>query len=764
MSVLVNEFPHRPNVQMTNPSAIMTMDKGKRRLRFTFKRRRTVAMYVTFPKDGGVRIHNGREGAFAPSALCDIVYEDMDAHTFRMTGNGTSAIVRSTPEAWSIEICDRTGEIKTALSAECGPWSDSRFRIGLDIDEEPALYRFFWPIAEQEEFYGFGERWNSLRQHRNRLIMWNCDILSTSGVYSDLSDDNCDKTQSYKNIPLIHSTRNYSMFFNTYLPIAFDMGYSDPGVIKSEIYGTQLDLYVWTKTPADNLISYHKLTGTPFIPPKWAFDYWLGGAAAYWNRPDQSHAWRNYKEVLDRYEENKIRITEAYVENSPTEEILGGFRDRGIRSFMWTNSCLVPFGESELDYDDYRVRKASDPAKIMKHEYIDFTSPMSRDVICDKFDKLWDMGVCGEMVDFGDSMPEDSVCCNGKTGTEMHNEYAYWYGRRMHEAFAERLGDDFILFERAVCAGSHHYTASFGGDSYSSFLGLKRSVWEMLSAAASGISIWGSDIGGFMLRDWMAQEGAKFEELYIRWVQFGTFSPLMRDHSCHGKHHPWTNGERGLRNFKYYYTLRLKLLDAIYSAARKSGVCGGTVVDCMAVAYGMSPSVDLQYMFCQELLVRPIVELGQRQAHVVFPEDGFCSLYDGVCYEAGEQEVEAPLGRIPVFVKPGAVLPYNEYPEAVIPTWEKNQYQEAVLLTAPRYDRKAEIYTDEDKWVFQSMVEAEGYQVMADKPCPRRMVIVLGTCKAVLSSDAEVLEVRKDVDGNRTIFVLSSDWTMLRIK
>ena len=142
MGILVHEMPNRPNVAFENPSAVLSMDKGKKRFRFLFKRRKTVTMYISFPEDGGVRIHNGKEGAFAPSGLCDIAYEEIDETSFRMTGNGTSVVFTSTPSIWSIEVFDRNGEFKTVLRAGCGAWDASDFKIGVNIDEEPALYRF----------------------------------------------------------------------------------------------------------------------------------------------------------------------------------------------------------------------------------------------------------------------------------------------------------------------------------------------------------------------------------------------------------------------------------------------------------------------------------------------------------------------------------------------------------------------------------------------------------------------------------------------
>ncbi len=764
MAVIVSEHPHRPNVALGNPSAIKTVDQGKRRFRFTFFKVRTIMMYITFPKDGGVRITNGQEGAFAPDALCDIIYEEMDEYSIKMTGNGTSVIFRSTPSSWAIEVYNKDMELMTGFKVGCGPWASTDFSIGRNVDGEPVLYRFIWPIAEDEEFFGFGERWNAIRQYRNQLISWNTDVLSSSGVYSSTADEYCDKTQAYKNVPMIHSTRNYTMFYNSYLPIHFDMGYSNPHSMKTEIYGTDFDLYIWTGTPAENLVQYHKLTGTPFIPPRWAFDYWIGGGGAYWSQPSKEHAAENYKKALEKYEELGVRISNAYVECQPADDIFKVFQDRNIRMFMWAQHGLVPYGETEIDYADYHIKKKSDPTKVMNSNYIDFTTPLSKNVICDKFDNLWDNGVCGEMVDFSDSLPADAICSNGKDGVQMHNEYAYWFGRRMNEAFTERLGEDFVLFQRSGCAGSQHYTTSFGGDSYSTFLGLKRSVWQMLSAGASGFSIWGSDLGGYMLRSGMPQEGPRYEELYIRWVQFAVFSALMRDHSCQGKHHPWSNGERGAKSFQEYYAIRLQLLDAIYSAALQCGQNGGSVADSMAIAYGMSPAVDMQYMFCKDFLVRPIVEEGQRKVDVIFPEDGFYDFYDGTRYDAGTVEVDAPLEKIPVFVRNGAVVAYNLYAKDVVPTWDKEAYEEAVLLTTPLTERASKICTDKAEWSFISKVAEEGFRVIADKPCSRRTIILLGGEVKNLDADTEVTSICYDKDSNRTIITLSSDWTMLHIK
>ncbi len=757
MSVLIAERPYRPNVDLRNPSAIIDLDKGKKRFRFTFSVSKLVTMYILFPKDGGIRIHNGRRGMFDTEELCDIVYEQIDGNTLKMTGCGTSALLSYLWDNWYIQVSDADGIIKTVINSHVGRWGYSEFRVGLDIDGRHSLTYLDFPIRDGELFYGTGERLNSFCQNGSRIMMWNTDVQC---VNNSLNNEFCDKPQGYKNIPLIHSTNGYSMFFNTFLPVEFDFGKTDPHRLITEIYGEALDLFIYTGSTRENIKKYHRLTGKPFIPPKWAFDYWIGGGWPVWNTPDTASAFEKINKVIDRYREYGAEISCAYLETEPTEEILCGLRGRGVRTFMWTNSCLEKFGEERLEYDSYRIKKASEPEKTMNYNYIDFTAPESGDVICEKFAQPWDYGVCGEMVDYADSLPEDSLCSNGKTGRQMHNEYAFWYAKQMNRAFYERLGDDFVLFQRSGCAGSQHYTASFAGDIPSSFLGLKRAVYELLSASASGISVWGSDIGGFSLADYPAGS-AEMEELYIRWLQFGAFSPLMRDHSWNGHHDPWTNGESGAEVFKDYYTLRLMLADAVYSSALKSGSCGGTMAESMAVAYDMSPEIDSQYMFCENFLVRPVLELGERRTEVIIPEDGFTDAYTGKVYKAGKYLADAPLKRIPLFIRPGAVIPFNCYGDKASAALNKGNYENALLVTPPVYRRENDIYGFGESLCIVNEPNENGFELKSCVPNSRKIVLLYGIKASEVTSDAEIISLNEQ---NGCVSVrLASEWEWIKI-
>ena len=108
--------------------------------------------------------------------------------------------------------------------------------------------------------------------------------------------------------------------------------------------------------------------------------------------------------------------------------------------------------------------------------------------------------------------------------------------------------------------------------------------------------------------------------------------------------------------------------------------------------------------------------------------------------------------------------PYNYYSEGIVPTWDKNNYEEAVLLTAPTHERDTTVYADDMSITFTSIPKEEGFQVVSNQTCSRRMVFVMGTTNAKVSGDAAIEKVSYNKEHNRTIVVLSSDWTALEVK
>ncbi|MEM6379148.1 MAG: TIM-barrel domain-containing protein [Bacteroidota bacterium] len=147
-------------------------------------------------------------------------------------------------------------------------------------------------------------------------------------------------------------------------------------------------------------------------------------------------------------------------------------------------------------------------------------------------------------------------------------------------------------------------------------------------------------------------------ELYMRWIQFANFLPVMQIF-CGAEvptaHLPWRHSNEAYENFKMLTHLRMQLFPYIYSYAHQCRVDGGTMVTSDTTHFH-------QYNFGKELLVAPVVEHGATTKEVFFPEGEWIDFWDGKRFEGGKSAiVEAPLEKIPLFVKSGAIIPMRPY-------------------------------------------------------------------------------------------------------
>jgi len=114
-----------------------------------------------------------------------------------------------------------------------------------------------------------------------------------------------------------------------------------------------------------------------------------------------------------------------------------------------------------------------------------------------------------------------------------------------------------MIFSRWGGIGSHRYPVQFSGDTFSDWRTLAYEVYFTYTGGNLLASYWSNDIGGFL--------GRKIDKkLFIRWVQFGSLSPIMRTHSDHGIREPWNFDDETVRIFRKYIKLRYRLIPYFY--------------------------------------------------------------------------------------------------------------------------------------------------------------------------------------------------------
>ncbi len=217
-----------------------------------------------------------------------------------------------------------------------------------------------------------------------------------------------------------------------------------------------------------------------------------------------------------------------------------------------------------------------------------------------------------------------------------------------------------LLLSRYSGIGSHRYPLGFSGDTYIGWKSLEYIPYFTATASNAGYTWWSHDIGGHF-------RGYKDDELYLRYVQFGVFSPINRLHCDNRKvntKEPWVYMGGTGEIAKNYLRLRHKMLPFLYSASIKNHKLGLSLIEPMYYEYPECPEAykyTSQYMFGGELLVAPITSktdaLGLSRTKVWLPEGKWTDIFTGDVYEGGRViEAMRYLDEIPVFAKAGGTF------------------------------------------------------------------------------------------------------------
>lgn len=648
------------------------------------------SLTVEFPIEGGVRIFTGKGGFFKPSALNPIDTVCKRNGEWVLKSGDITAVIKSLNSGWTIKINDAAVGNNFLLKS-------SNIKFGVNKD---GLVRvlFCGKLADDEIFCGGGERYNTFILNNTAFPLWNTDRWSQD-------------SSTYVNVPFFHSSKGYSLFYNSTYGAIADIGYTSSKRYDLDFNGDIFDIYFYLQEPLENIDCYTRLTGRPFSIPKWAFGYWAGGAGVYWDSRDKDGK-HNYLELVKETAEGYKRLgtmpIALYGEARPSDnkdayELLDSY---GIKMLGW-NHPGATWDIREFNVDILRelcpgvpdselpgIRRRSNPSEFYSTErewvWGDYTNPTVEILIKNKMKKVWDYGLKGAMVDYGEYVDEPMLFANGKTGDEMHNLYAYYYNRATMKAWYDRMGGDCVLFARAGCAGSHHYCASFGGDQGSTFDGLRKALSGGLSISVSGFSGWGSDIGGL--------GGTPTKELYMRWLEFGTFSPFMRAHGP-TDHNPWSYGKKAEEVFKKLYWTRMGLVDLLYSANLKTANTGEPIMKPMMLCYPKDKEcwrIEDQYILADELMVCPVYTEGTRERVVYFPEGNWYDLFGGnkIC-GAKKTTVSVPLGKPAVYLREGAIIKTSVSSEDIFFGKESvGETLNAVVVTPTSNYRKKGIFTD----------------------------------------------------------------------
>lgn len=535
-------------------------------------------------------------------------------------------------------------------------------------DGRPHEFRLRIRSDDETEYYGAGERFQALNQRGYVLPMRVDDRYGNKGV------------GSHKPIPFFISSRGFGVWLDSFAPAMFDLS-------GTERFNTDLTLsdrslrvvFIAGPTPAEILKNWTALTGRSPVPPPWAFGLW---------KSRDVH--KNREEVLEDVE--KLRRfgipASVIVLDSPWET---GYNDFEINRRQFTDPesmlariealgfhlalWLTPFvnsknvidmegiSESSKNFAEatpHLVRDAAGNVALSdwwkgKGGLIDFTNPAAKEWWFSQLRKTKVYGTRAFKCDDGEgNFVPDALFHDGTPAAAMKNRYSLLYDRAMQEYIDRELNGDGVLIVRSGYTGMQRYPFAWAGDNRADFSfsdGLPSVLLAAQNAALSGISLWGSDIAGYA--------GTPDKELFIRWTQFAVFCPFMQIHMTSNLG-PWDFDTETLEIFRRYAVLRSQLFPYLYDAVHESARSGMPVIRPMVLAFpddrDARAQID-QFLFGPDLLVAPMYQRGTRRS-VYFPKGIWFDYWSGARHEGPKSmEVEAPLGRIPLFVREGAIIP-----------------------------------------------------------------------------------------------------------
>ncbi len=354
----------------------------------------------------------------------------------------------------------------------------------------------------------------------------------------------------------------------------------------------------------------------------------------------------------------------------------------------------------------------------------DFSSPAGQAGFASVVDEAIEDGHDGWMEDFGEYTPLDSMTAAGVPGTREHNIYPREYHCGAFDAVAD-AGRPIVRFQRSGWRGAARCAmVVWGGDPTTSwgFDGLESAVRQALTMGLSGISNWGSDIGGFFAIGAQALS----PEMLTRWVQFGAVSGVMRTQAngiaIPTKPRPQVWDPDQIDNWRRYAKLRTQLYPYLAAADREYGRSGMPLMRHLALAYPddqAAVAADDEFLFGPDLLAAPVTAPGVTERPVYLPKGRWIHLWDALAYQeddgslrmdaakalkgSRERTVPAPLDELPLLARAGAILPL--LPAGVDTLADDYEYEEStshaerakklILLAFPRGKSKSVFFDGE---------------------------------------------------------------------
>ena len=609
----------------------------------------------------------------------------IDENNNEITLSSSSIVVHVNKNTGVIKFANADGKILISEKTD-GTIITPKKYAGVDVFNVKQSFQ----LDSEELIYGLGQLQQGKMSQRNQKVF--------------LKQNNKETV-----IPFILSTKGYGLFWDNYSPTTFS-DKPDETYFDSEI-GECIDYYVMFGGNADGVVGkMRELTGDVPMFPYWAYGYWqsreryksqfetvevvkkyrelgvpLDGIIQDWRYWGEDSVWNRMAFDSIRFPDPKGMVDQVHDMNAhlmivtwpgfgPLTKQYQEFKSRN----MQLNFLTWPPNSGTKPYDVYNPTARDIYWKYLNKGvfsyinndgwWLDSSEPDHIEVKDEDFEQPTYLGPYRSVVN---AFPLEHI-----KGVSTHQR----------ETTDEKR---VFILTRSAFAGQQRYGAnSWSGDVVTDWDVLRKQISAGLNLSLCGIPHWNSDIGGFFVWNFPGGVDNKaFHEIYVRWLQFGTFCPMMRSHGTDTPREIYQFGEKGDWTYdaiEKFINMRYRLLPYTYStswdvSANRSSMIRALVMDFVEDKNALD--IDNQYMFGKSILVCPVTEpmyvkTSKDKNKYIDPKEDFSKVkstevylpsgtvwidfWNGKKFNGGQTiSRKAPIDVIPLFVKAGSIIPWN---------------------------------------------------------------------------------------------------------
>ncbi len=532
-----------------------------------------------------------------------------------------------------------------------------------------------------ESFYGAGERGYSFNLAGDTLVNYNTQN------YGYQMGEKRTKLMGIT-MPFVISSKGYGVLFDDFCKSSLIVG--DQELSYSSTSPQPISYYIIDGNGrVENVVkNFTWLTGRQELPPLWTLGY-ITSKYGYHDQRESEGVVDTLKRegypldgiVFDLYwygkEEDMGRLEWDKQQWPDHRKMLRDFKEKGVNVVTISQPYVLTNGRA---IDNYRLL---DPQGLFcktdgtdtthtvtiwvgQGGMFDVSNPATRLWLRNRYKQLTDEGVTGWWGDLGEpeKHPLEIRHYNGLTAEQYHNYYGNEWSRIIYDMFKEEYPDRRpMVMMRAGTAGLQRYSVfPWSTDVSRSWGGMQPQVNIMLNTGLSGLGYMSHDVGGFAVDPANKRDG----ELYIRWLQLGLFSPMLRTHSTY-QAEPYNYKEFGdltLRIIKDRY----RWLPYNYTLAYDNAWNGLPMVRPLGMYeddmnFARYDHINDQYLWGRDVMVAPVMQQGAVSREITFPDGTWVDINHPEKAYQGHTTInyDAPIEVLPLFARAGAFIPQANY-------------------------------------------------------------------------------------------------------